>query len=509
VGEAAAAPRAEPIFLGRYRAVHPIGSGGSGSVWLAHDERSGRKVTVKIVPREGKAGSRARREAQALAALEHPRCLRAYACGRDAENVYIAYEYVPGRTLREALRAGELGDGEAIEAAAQALDALAHAHARGIVHRDVKPANVLLADDGAGRVSVRLLDFGLATVADADTLTAAGDVPGTLAYIAPERLHGQPASPAGDVWSVAVLLYEALAGTHPFWRPTLAESAEAITQGAPTLARARPDLPQPLLAAVDHALSLDPAHRPSAAQLAKRLRRARGGRGGAHAATVDRVVHRFAPPALAGVYAGAGASLLPFYPAHWAPAIAAAVAGLAFAHPRAGLAAMLAVPLLPLGNVALALALLYAAVAVAWLALHAREPSRGMLAALGVLPGFLPFAYRTAPSPVVRFGGTCAAAFAGAAALAVRDGSVGLGLAGSRAPLAAAEAIAQAVPPGLALEAVGLAAAALLLPFATRRGPWGIAVWGAATLTLAALPVPAFPLCLAVWFTCGSLWARS
>ena len=101
---------------------------------------------------------------------------------------------------------------------------------------------------------MRLLDFGLARFADGETLTAAGDVPGTLAYIAPERLHGEPAGPAGDVWSVGVLLYEALAGRHPFWRPSLAETAEAIAQGPPPLRTERPDLPDPLLAAVDRAL---------------------------------------------------------------------------------------------------------------------------------------------------------------------------------------------------------------------------------------------------------------
>src|SRR5207249_7432013 len=105
VSEAAAARLEQALFLGRYRPVRPLGSGGSGSVWLAHDERSGRAVAVKIVPREGKAGERARREAQAMAKLDHPRCLRAYACGRDAENVYIAYAYVPGRTFRQSLRA--------------------------------------------------------------------------------------------------------------------------------------------------------------------------------------------------------------------------------------------------------------------------------------------------------------------------------------------------------------------------------------------------------------------
>jgi serine/threonine protein kinase len=194
VSSAAARPLREeqkPLLLGRFRPVRPLGTGGSGSVWLARDERSGRHVTVKIVPREGKSESRARREAQAMAQLSHERCLRAYACGRDNENVYIAYEYVAGKTFREALRSGELDDADVLEAAAQILEGLAHAHARGIVHRDVKPANVLLADDAG--ISVRILDFGLARYAEAETLTAIGDVPGTLAYIAPERLHGESA----------------------------------------------------------------------------------------------------------------------------------------------------------------------------------------------------------------------------------------------------------------------------------------------------------------------------
>ena len=176
------------LVLGRYRPLRPLGSGGSGSVWLARDEQNGLDVALKIVPREGKAASRAEREAEAAARLRHPSCQRAYGFGRDSQHVYIAYEYVPGRTFREALRSGELDDDSTIEACAQILEALAHAHARGIVHRDVKPSNVLLAE---GRdVSVRVLDFGLAQIQQAETLTAQGDVPGTLAYIAPERLAG-------------------------------------------------------------------------------------------------------------------------------------------------------------------------------------------------------------------------------------------------------------------------------------------------------------------------------
>src|SRR5690349_2553372 len=116
-----------------------------GHVWLARDEKSGLDVALKIVAREGKSGQRAEREARAAAALRHPRCQRILALARDPSHVYIAYEYVPGRTMREAMRAGELHDAAAIEVAAQIAVALAHAHGRGIIHRDVKPSNVLLA----------------------------------------------------------------------------------------------------------------------------------------------------------------------------------------------------------------------------------------------------------------------------------------------------------------------------------------------------------------------------
>ena len=194
-----ALPRGE-LVLDRYRPLRPLGSGGSGSVWLARDERNGLDVALKIVPREGKAAHRAEREAEAASRLRHERCLRAYGFGSDSGHVYIAYEYVGGRTLREAMRGGELRDGQAVEAAAQILDGLAHAHSRGIVHRDVKPSNVLLAEDDG--ISVRLLDFGLAQFDEAETLTAVGDVPGTLAYISPERLRGEEACSASDIWAV-------------------------------------------------------------------------------------------------------------------------------------------------------------------------------------------------------------------------------------------------------------------------------------------------------------------
>ena len=125
------------------------------------------------------------------------------------------------------------------------LDALAHAHGRGIVHRDVKPSNVLLAE--SDEIDVRLLDFGLAQMAEFDTLTAVGDVPGTLTYVSPERLDGQQATAAADIWAVGVMLWEALAGRHPFRSSNAAGTTRRIRAGAPPLESVRPDLPPALL----------------------------------------------------------------------------------------------------------------------------------------------------------------------------------------------------------------------------------------------------------------------
>jgi predicted Ser/Thr protein kinase len=474
VSEAVARRTDSRLFLGRYRAIRELGSGGSGSVWLARDERTGRDVAVKIVPREGKAGSRARREAQAMARLDHERCLRVYACGRDDENVYIAYEYVSGRTFREALRGGAVTDRVAVEAAAQVLDGLAHAHAHGIVHRDVKPANVLLCADSQ-EISVRLLDFGLARLPDSETLTAAGDVPGTLAYIAPERLHGEPANPAGDIWSVGVLLYEALAGRHPFWRPSLAETADAIAQGAPPLDTERPDLPAPLRAAVDRALALDPAKRPSAAKLAALLRKARGERAAPALSSAANVAARVVPALAAGVFAGGAAALLPFYPAHTPVLLAVLAAATALVAPRWALALALVVPVFPLGNVALALALAYAVLAIVWFAVFAGEPERGLLPAFAPLFGplvlvLVPPMFLTTRSALRRAVGAAGAVALAVAVAAIRAGPIGRGIPGSGDPIAAAEAIFRATPPALAYVLAAVAVAAGLLPSAIRHG---------------------------------------
>jgi hypothetical protein len=517
------------LVLGRYRPLRPLGSGGSGSVWLARDEQNGLDVALKIVPREGKAASRAEREAEAAARLRHPACQRAYGFGRDSQHVYIAYEYVPGRTFREAMRSGELDDASAIEAAIQILDALAHAHQRGIVHRDVKPSNVLLAE--GPRVSVRVLDFGLAQIQEAETLTAQGDVPGTLAYIAPERLAGAETTEAADIWAVGVMLWEALAGRHPFWRSSLLETARAIEDGAPRLDSQRPDLPRPLLAAVGRALDLNPARRPDAAtlagtlRLAGRKRRARKGRG--QTLAVPAVVPRLVPVALAGVFALWTAWSIPFYPAGWPFGLAALGGVAAFLRPRFGLAFALAVPILPLGNLALGAALLYSMAALCMLAMFWRESRHGLLFVLGPLLapisalGLLPLAGLALRSPVRRGIQVAAGVLVAGIVAGLRhaslpfDGSAAPdpGVAASGDPLDVASALWSALVdrPALAVETLVLAAVAVLLPLARVRGPWAVALLGAAFLAAALLVVPAVaaaPLVVAVWATCAAVSLR-
>lgn len=500
----AIAPTQE-LVLGRYRPIRPLGSGGSGSVWLAQDEQSGLDVALKIVTREGKAAARAEREAQAARRLRHERCVRAYDIGHDSSHVYIAYEYVPGRTVREALRAGAISDGETLEIAAQVLDALAHAHRTGIVHRDVKPSNILLED--RDELAVRLLDFGLAQFDGADTLTAAGDVPGTLAYISPERLTGAEATPESDVWAVGVVLWESLAGRHPFWGLPLQEVARAIEAGAPPLATERSDLPRRLLAAVDSALDPDPDARPRASELAADLRNVlrKGERGGAGRSGIDAsqspagaraLARRLVPVALAATAALIGATLLPFWPPGLVAALAVAAAVAAWIDPRLGLAVALAAPVFPLGNLAASAALLYGLLALGWLALTWRDARMGLLfvsgpllAPLGLL-GLVPLAVQPARG-ALRRGAQAAAAVLTAVLVAGASGAelpvtgrpaepLGIRPLDSVAEIASSLRLALAAEPAVLLAAGVAAAAAVLLPLARRASPHLVTALGLA-----------------------------
>jgi hypothetical protein len=543
VSSAAFALPDRALVLDRYRPLKPLGRGGSGSVWLARDEQTGLEVALKIVPREGKRADRAAREMEAASRLRHERCVRAYDFGEDTGHVYIAYEYVRGRTLRETLRADETDDATAVEIAAQVLDGLAHAHKRGIVHRDVKPSNVLVEEGET--LSVRVLDFGLAQFDEADTLTAVGDVPGTLAYISPERLSGEEASERSDVWAVGVILWEALAGSHPFWGVPLPQVASTIASGAPPLSARRGDLPRRLLAAVDAALAVDPAKRPPAAQLAAELReafvvarrprrdprrpaapRSRSPRRATPLLAVPRR-ERLVPAALAALVTAVGASLLPFWPAPL-PIVLGLTAGLVTLRaPRLGLALVLAAPLFALGNVAQAAAVVYGVLALAWLAVTWRDARAGLafcagplLAPLGLL-ALLPLAVQPAQGWWRRGLHAAAGVFAAAAvagltgrALPLGGNEVGdLGVAQSERPGDVLQALAGVLQTNrqIATTALALALVAVLLPRAIDRGRFGIAALGLLQVALVLAWAPSVPwpgFVLGTWLLCGILVAR-
>jgi hypothetical protein len=519
--------------------VRPLGSGGNGSVWLALDEQTGLDVALKIIPREGKGAARAEREALAARRLRHDRCVRAYDVGHDRSHVYIAYEYVPGRTIREALESGALTDRQMVEVGAQILDALAHAHRAGIVHRDVKPSNVLLENrDG---VAVRLLDFGLAQFDGADTLTAVGDVPGTLAYIAPERLAGEDASAASDVWAVGVFLWEALAGRHPFWGMPLQQVAKAIETGAPPLEEERSGLPRRLVTAIERALASDPASRPRASELAMELRNAlepverkapeRSARAlpaarlrFPHAVLADRVT----ASALAAVTAALAATVLPFWPTSLAAAIAVAAAVAAFFRPRLALAIALGAAVFPLGNEARSAAILFGCLALAWLVLMWRDPRRGLLfvcgpllAPLGAL-ALVPLVSQAARGPARRAlhasAAVLAAAFvaatSGAAVPFARGHSVELHVrpAYSLGHVATALQFTLTGLPFLVLASFLSGAAAIALPYARARSRFGFAAVGltvSVAFVAAGAPLGFSPLVLTVWAVAAISAARA
>jgi hypothetical protein len=521
--------QAGELVLGRYRPLNPLGSGGSGSVWLARDERGGGEVALKIVPREGKGGPRAEREAEAATRLNHPRCLRALDFSCDEGHAYIAYEYVRGKTMRQALRDGELNDRRTLQACTQILEALAHAHEQGILHRDVKPANVLLAEGPA--VDVRLLDFGLAQFEEAETLTALGDVPGTLSYIAPERLAGESATPAADIWAVGVILWEALAGWHPFWNGSVLETARHIEEGAPPLRTLRPDLPRPLLDAVDRMLCRDPERRPAAAVLADELRsvlRPRRAKARRRGPKLRLRPQRLAHALLGALVVGWGTSAFPFYPGR-APLLLALVAALlSLGAPRAGSCFVLAALVLPLGNLSLGLALVFAAFALAWLACFWRTPDSTFAPVLGPLLTTLgllvltPLALQPLRNPARRAGATLAAILLAGAVAAVQGQPLPLTHADLRAPpigpdsqpLAVVSALARAGWQLGPLLGVGvlLALATLAMPAARKRGLWGIALLCGGIIVLGLLPFPgvaAMPLVAGSWLTAAALATRS
>jgi tRNA A-37 threonylcarbamoyl transferase component Bud32 len=248
--------------LGRFRIEARIGSGGFGTVYRAWDERLQRPVAVKVIDRDHGA-PRVTREAQAVARLAHVSIATLYELATDGERAYLVSELIDGDTLRSLGRRGELTDRLVARVGADAAAALTHAHRVGVVHRDVKPENILVTPDGRAK----LVDFGIARIAGERSLTATGAVVGTLAYMAPEQADGLRPGPAADVYSLSLTLYECLCGEHPLLRDAPAATARAIGEPIARLSDVRPELPSPMTEAIDASLDPDPELRPLASEL--------------------------------------------------------------------------------------------------------------------------------------------------------------------------------------------------------------------------------------------------
>jgi hypothetical protein len=269
-------PRGE-LLLGRYRLIEQLGAGGFGTVWHAHDEQLQRPVALKRILLPGEEDrERAIRESRATARLSHPAIVALYEATSDESAFYLVSELVEGDTLHQLIAEDQLADEDVLEVGLSLIEALEHAHARGVIHRDVKPQNVLVPADipeqagslrGVAPPAAKLADFGGARLAGDDALTRAGDVFGTLAYMAPEQSDGEEVGPAADLYSLALVLYEALSGVNPVRGRTAAATARRIGAQIDPLERRRRDLPRELTRALDVALEADPEQRGSLADL--------------------------------------------------------------------------------------------------------------------------------------------------------------------------------------------------------------------------------------------------
>jgi eukaryotic-like serine/threonine-protein kinase len=256
----------ETLVLGRYRLLERLGAGGFGVVWRAHDEMLHREVAVKRISL-GTGGDpidseRASREALAGARLAHPAIVVLHEACAAEDAFYLISELIHGDTLAQLIAADVLTDEELLEIGLALAEALAHAHARGVIHRDVKPQNVLVPHEPDERGGVaKLADFGGARLTGEDALTRTGDVLGTLAYMAPEQSEGHEAAEPADLYALALVLYEGLSGVNPVRGSTPAATARRIGSRLEPLERRRVDLPRSLTRAIDLALLPEPAQR--------------------------------------------------------------------------------------------------------------------------------------------------------------------------------------------------------------------------------------------------------
>jgi eukaryotic-like serine/threonine-protein kinase len=253
----------ESLLPDRYRVLDQIAVGGMGSVWMAEDQLLGRRVAIKILAEplasQPPFVKRFEREARTAAALSgHPNVITIYDVGEHAGRPFIVMAYLEGGTVSDRIESGRVARSDAVQWLRAAASALDFAHARGVVHRDVKPKNLLF--DGDGRVIVA--DLGIARAAYEDSLTGSGELLGTASYISPEQAMGEPATPASDRYSLAVVAYELLTGKRPFGGGTFAEQAlqrvESVPEPPSTYA---PDLSPEVDAVLVRGLAKDPGKR--------------------------------------------------------------------------------------------------------------------------------------------------------------------------------------------------------------------------------------------------------
>jgi eukaryotic-like serine/threonine-protein kinase len=253
----------ETLAAGRYRIERTLGHGGMAVVYLAHDEELHRRVAVKVLAEHlaGDDNFRARflQESKLAGRLSHPNVVHVYDAGETEGSPYIVMEYVPGETIAQR---GKLSYLEAVPLALQACAGLQHAHDAGLVHRDVKPANLLVREDDV----LKIADFGIARAAELTRLTQHGTVLGTAAYLSPEQAAGEEVTTATDIYSLGAVVYELLTGRAPYEFESLAELAAQQKGGIITPPRdLEPSVPEPVEAAVMHALAREPRFRPASA----------------------------------------------------------------------------------------------------------------------------------------------------------------------------------------------------------------------------------------------------
>ena len=253
------------LFCGRYLVVRRLGSGGTATVYLAEDQTLGRKVAVKRLHGAEVTevtAERLRREAQIMASLHHPSLVTVLDMLTEDDDLFLVMEYVPGGTLGDVLQDAPLEAAHVLELLRPVAAALDHAHANGVVHRDVKPSNVLVGDHGA----VKLADLGLATAAEITRITPPGSILGTPAYMAPEQAQPVPCSPATDIFALATIAFQGLSGTLPRTGSTaLAVLRQATSMPPPDLRERRPGTPAAVAETLSRGMALEPERRQASA----------------------------------------------------------------------------------------------------------------------------------------------------------------------------------------------------------------------------------------------------